>query len=380
MTKGIGFLLGVVISMCALAAPAGAQGTADIVGRVADSSGAILPGVTVTARHVATNVPRTTVTSETGDYTFTSLLIGEYEVKAELSGFRTGTSRVTLATGDRARVDFRLDVGTVNESIVVTSDVQQLQTDASHIASQLNVEIVQNVPIVGRNIINILQLTPGAAEGAATATISGNRPDDRRQTSAVSVNGMPENENRQMIDGVDNEERVMGGMGIKPSLEAIQEVNVKTNSYSADNGRTLSETEDHNHQIEGSLTKTRGAHSIKIGGGAVFRMFAVQQSQYPRSTYQFDSSLTSNGSGLGGNTFASFLLGYPTTEQRTHFPIHPLNRSQEPSVYIQDDWRASSWLTLNLGLRYEIFTPVTEAKNRISAFDPALGKIVVPSK
>src|SRR5437016_12031666 len=240
MMKGILLFLGVVILICVLAAPAAAQGTADMVGRVADSSGGILPGVTVTARHLATNGTRTTVTSETGDYTFTALPAGEYEVKTEFSGFRTETSRVTLATGDRARVDFRLNVGAVNESIVVTSDVQQLQTDASHIASQLNVEIVQNVPIVGRNIINILQLTPGAAEGAATATISGNRPDDRRQTSAVSVNGMPENENRQMIDGVDNEERVMGGMGIKPSLEAIQEVNVKTNSYSAENGRTLS--------------------------------------------------------------------------------------------------------------------------------------------
>src|SRR5438876_7418317 len=200
MTKGIGFLLGVVISMCALAAPAAAQGTAYMVGRVTDSSGAILPGVTVTARHVGTNVTRTTVTSETGDYTFTALSIGEYEVKSELSGFRTETSRANLATGDRARMDFRLDVGTVNESIVVTGDVQQLQTDTSHIASQLNLEIVQNVPIVGRNIINILQLTPGAAEGAATATISGNRPADRRQTSSVAMNGMPETENRQMIE------------------------------------------------------------------------------------------------------------------------------------------------------------------------------------
>src|SRR6266849_363669 len=671
-------VVGFVISMSALATLAAAQGTADMVGRVTDSSGGILPGVTVTARHLATNITRTTVTSETGDYTFTALPAGEYEVKTELSGFRTETSRVTLATGDRARVDFRLNIGAVTESVVVTSDVQQLQTDESHIASQLNLEIVQNVPIVGRNIINIIQLTPGAAEGAATATISGNRPDDRRQTSAVAVNGMPENENRQMIDGVDNEERVMGGMGIKPSLEAIQEVNVKTNSYSAENGRTLSavinivtksggnqfhgsayeffrnqnfdarnffaatrplnhqnqfggslggpikkdktfffvdydqdrirnamasivtvptakmhtgdfselspriydprsgtgaarvpfqgnliladrwdpkavnlmalypmpnlsglannyayngpgrqtnqttdvridhhfstkdtifgrysynltdgltpsqcppaqvlgrtfdptcntggvsgiysgpyhtfahnvvanwlrvwgpslitqvtynfnrpltsasrpsanpanaatlfgfrnvnyssdpitaglpwfqmnpttyaaigdptflpmQTEDHNHQIEGSLTKTRGAHSVKIGGGVVFRMFGVQQSQYPRSTWQFDSSLTNNGSGSGGNTFASFLLGYPTLEQRTHFPIHPLNRSKEPNVYIQDDWRATSWLTLNLGLRYEVFTPITEAENRIAGFRPALGRIVVAS-
>src|SRR5207244_710676 len=142
--KGILLVLGVVISICVLATPAAAQGTADMVGRVADSSGGILPGGTVTARHLATTGTCTTVKSETGDYALTPLSIGEYEVKSELSGVRTGTSRVTLATGDRARVDFRLDVGAVNENVVVTSDVQQLQTDESHIASQLNLQVVQN--------------------------------------------------------------------------------------------------------------------------------------------------------------------------------------------------------------------------------------------
>ena len=666
---------GFMILMAGLASSAAAQGTADIVGRVADPSGGVLAGANMAARNLETNITRTTVTSATGDYTFTALPVGTYEVKAEIAGFNGESSRITLATGDRARVDLRLQVGAITQSVEVAAEAQQLKTDSSDVASQLNRQVVQNVPIVGRNIINIVQLTPGASEGAATATISGNRPDDRRQTSAVSVNGLPENENRQMIDGVDNEERVMGGMGIKPSLEAIQEVNVKTNSYSAESGRTLSavinittksggnqfhgsgyeflrnqnfdarntfaptrplnhqnqfggslggpikrdktfffvdydqdrinnqtpfvetvptakmhtgdfselatkiydptsatrlpfqgniiqpsrwdsravnlmalypmptlpglannfsyngpgnqtnqttdvridhhfsskdsvfgrysynltngvtpsqcptakvlgqtfdpacntggtagiysgpyhtfahnvvvnwlhiwsptlissvtynfnrpltsasrpsanpfnaasllsfsnvnytsdpitgglpwfqmnptsyaaigdptfipmETEDHNHQIDASVTKTKGAHSIKIGGGVVYRLFGVQQSQYPRGTYIFDSSLTNNGSGSGGNTFASFLLGLPTTEQRIHFPIHPLNRSTEPSMYIQDDWRATSWLTLNLGFRYEIFTPITEAENRISAFDPATGKIVVAS-
>jgi hypothetical protein len=138
-------------------------------------------------------------------------------------------------------------------------------------------------------------------------------------------------------------------------------------------------TEDHNHQIAGSITKMAGAHSIKVGGGVVFRLFAVQQSQYPRGLYAFDSSVTNNGSGGGGNTFASFLLGLPSVTQRTHFPIHPKNRSKEPSVFFQDDWRATSWLTLNLGLRYEVFTPVTEAENRISAFRPELGRIIIAS-
>ena len=82
-----------------------AQGTADIVGRVTDTSGAVLPAVTVTAENIATKNVRTTVTSDTGDYVFTLLPIGIYTVKIELQGFQPVNSRVELATGDRARVD-----------------------------------------------------------------------------------------------------------------------------------------------------------------------------------------------------------------------------------------------------------------------------------
>ena len=136
-------------------------------------------------------------------------------------------------------------------------------------------------------------------------------------------------------------------------------------------------TEDHNYQVAGSITKMMGAHSIKMGGGTVYRMFAVQQSMSPRSLWGFDASVTNNGAGAGGNTFASFLLGLPAQTSRIHYPIHPRNRNWEPAVYIQDDWRATSWLTLNLGMRYEMYTPVTEADNQMSRFIPELGKIVV---
>ncbi len=230
---------GIVIFILGLAASSAAQGTGDIVGRVADSSGGVLPGVTVTATSLATNINRTTVTSETGDYAFTLLPIGIYEVKTDLAGFKTQTARVTLSTGDRARVDVKLELGAVSESVTVAGESPLLQTDTSRVSSRLTSETVQNAPIAGRNIMNIVQLTPGASEGAANATISGNRPDDRRQTSAVSINGNPENDNLQMVDGLDNTERVMGGMGIKPSIDAIQEVVVQTNLYSAENGRTL---------------------------------------------------------------------------------------------------------------------------------------------
>ncbi len=140
---------GVVILIFGLAVSSAAQGTGDIVGRVADSSGGVLPGVTVTATSLATNLSRTTVTSETGDYAFTLLPIGVFEVKTELTGFKTQTARVTLSTGDRARVDVKLELGGVSESITVAGDAPLLQTDTSRVSSSLAVETIQNVPIAG---------------------------------------------------------------------------------------------------------------------------------------------------------------------------------------------------------------------------------------
>ena len=89
-----------------------AQGTGDIVGRVTDTSGGVLPAVTVTATNVATRINRSTITSDTGDYTFTLLPIGSYTVKIELQGFQPIDARVSLATGDRARVDAKMQLGT----------------------------------------------------------------------------------------------------------------------------------------------------------------------------------------------------------------------------------------------------------------------------
>src|SRR5262245_59047488 len=85
-----------------------AQTTADIVGRVTDTSGAVLPGATVSIENVGTGNIQTTITSDTGDYVFTLLLIGTYTVKIEMSGFQTQNARVVLASGDRMRVDGKL--------------------------------------------------------------------------------------------------------------------------------------------------------------------------------------------------------------------------------------------------------------------------------
>ena len=108
------------------------------------------------------------------------------------------------------------------------------------------------------------------------------------------------------------------------------------------------------------------------------RSFGVLQSNSAQGLWGFDSTPTNSGAtGVGGNAFASFLLGYPTDVRRLYTPGMPHYHSNEPSVFFQDDWRAKSWLTINLGIRYDVFTPLTEEDNHLSNFVPADGKLLV---
>src|SRR5215510_8914822 len=109
--------LSAVVLLLLFTTLASAQGTGDIVGRVTDTTGGVLPAVTVTATNDATKISRNAITSETGDYTFTLLSIGSYTVKIELQGFQTVNVHVDLATGDRVRVDARMSIGIVAETL-----------------------------------------------------------------------------------------------------------------------------------------------------------------------------------------------------------------------------------------------------------------------
>ena len=88
----------------------------------------------------------------------------------------------------------------------------------------------------------------------------------------------------------------------------------------------------------------------------------VFQSASPVGNFTFNPQLTDNGAGAGGNAIASFLLGYPSQVARSHSLIYPHYHTNEPSAFVQDDWRATDWLTLNLGVRYDVFTPYTERR------------------
>jgi hypothetical protein len=635
--------------------------TGDIVGRVVDASGAVLPGATVTVENSGTRDVRSATTSATGDYVVNLLSIGNYVVRIELAGFQAQQSSVALRSGERIRVDGRLQLGSVTESVQVTAETPLLQTESATLSTLVTETEVQDLPVNGRNFIRLIQLVPGANEGASNALGSGNRPDDRRQTSAVSINGAGDNQNNMLIDGMDNNERAIGTIGVRPSMDAIAEVRVQTNNYAAEVGRTaggvvnlltkagtnvfhgsgygffrdarfdardffaredpvltqqqfggslggpvianrtfffadyegfrqekgqvnvltvptsamrtgdfselgaaifdpftrqpfpgnripadridpiaaryvalfpeptsaglannyssttlrtqnsttadgridhrfddrnsvwgrysynashtvtppgcppvdgvfgncltganagfpgpndtdasalqvnyvgifnsttLAEvkggymkigifsypsnhqtdmsqrfglpgvnidnlasglalqniagfallgdtqnipliTRDLSQQYHGSLTKATGAHSFKFGGGVILRQFSVTQSQQPNGLWTYNNQVTRSATGTGGHALASFLLGLPSQVQRSHTPFEPFYHVTEPSVYAQDDWRATSWLTVNLGVRYDVFTPFTEEENRLSNLDLSTSRVLV---
>src|SRR5882757_9357500 len=136
---------GVVACCLVLHSVASAQvTTADIVGRVTDSSGAVLPGVTVTVENIGTHETRVAPTNATGDYAFNLLPIGRYTVKIELQGFSSQNAAMTLAAGDRSRLDVKLQVGAVSENVTVIAESPLVQTDSSTLSSLVTEKAVQD--------------------------------------------------------------------------------------------------------------------------------------------------------------------------------------------------------------------------------------------
>lgn len=213
--------------------------TADIVGTVSDASGAALPNATVTLKSLATNQSRVATTDASGNYIFTLLQPGHYSITVSSAGFKaSNVADLGVEAGDRARSDLKLQLGDVNETVNVEAQTPLLQSENATVSTTVTARAVQDLPLNGRNYIQLVQLVPGANEGPGNGLTSGGRPDDRRQTSSFSVNGQDDTQNNFIIDGFDNNERVIGSSGVRPNVEGMQEISVQTNSYAPEAGRT----------------------------------------------------------------------------------------------------------------------------------------------
>jgi hypothetical protein len=214
--------------------------TADILGTVTDATGAVVPNAAVLLTNLGTNEKRTTTTNGSGDYSFNILPVGHYSVSVKATGFQaTITKDLSVEAGDRARNDVHLTLGSESTVIEVTASTPLLQADSATVSSTVTARAVQDLPLNGRNFVQLVAVVPGANQGSGNSLSSGGRPDDRRTNAAgLSVNGQDESLNNWVVDGVDDNERVIGSIGVKPNVEGIQEITVETNSYAPEAGRT----------------------------------------------------------------------------------------------------------------------------------------------
>ena len=161
-----------------------------ILGVVEDSTGAAAPGVTVTITQVATGQQRQVKTGESGNYVFTNITPGEYTVRAELEGFKTEVrSGLILQLNQKARVDMRLVVGAVSESVEVSARGVILNTDDATLGNVVEQKRVTDLPLNGRNFANLAGLMPGVIKGISSNT---NQYGRRDTAVAISANGMRE--------------------------------------------------------------------------------------------------------------------------------------------------------------------------------------------
>ena len=277
---------------CAAILPAPAQvASAEVSGTVLDPTGAGVANAKVTATNKATNVVRETVTNPTGAYLINLLPPGDYVLAVEAPGFsKLSQSGLSLQINQQAQMDLTLKVGQVSEVLEVTAAAPMLQSEASSLGTVVSEKLVNQLPLNGRNFIQLATLSPGVngvGFGAGGTIMSGTRPDDRRPGTEIFSNGNREGSNNFLYDGIDNNERLTLSIVLRPAVEAVREFKIQTNMYSADVGRnsgavvdvvTKSGTNDfHGSAFEFLRNSAMDARNFFSPKGTAFPSFRLNQ-------------------------------------------------------------------------------------------------------
>jgi len=214
--------------------------TGTILGTVTDASGAVLPGVTVTVTNQDTAFNRTVVSDQLGEYTAPSLPTGTYTVEGELSGFKTmSLSNIRLGVDQRVRIDLRLEVGDIAETVTIEASTPLVQASSSELGTTVDEEQIKTLPLNGRNFVSLTRTVPGILRGNPGSNIDGAGSLAWRASASFSANGQRARDNNYMLDGVDNNETWLQTVVLFPSVDALDEFKMQTSTYSAEFGRSL---------------------------------------------------------------------------------------------------------------------------------------------
>ena len=231
--------LGVLVSVLALSVLSFAQverGT--ITGTVTDSKGAAIPDAAVRVIEESTNQTITLQTDNAGEYTASNLTPGAYTIQVEKTGFESHVNKgFVIQVFQTARLDVSLNVGTVSESVQVTSALPLLQSENASVGQVISTQAINELPLNGRNMAQLAIIAPGVTglNYAQSGTIgSGVRPDELRPGgTTIEANGARDNANKLLLDGIDNTEMIAETFIVRPSVDGLQEFAVLTSNVGA---------------------------------------------------------------------------------------------------------------------------------------------------
>jgi outer membrane receptor protein involved in Fe transport len=285
-----------------------AQATGSIVGTVTDESGALLPGVTIEVTNTATNQTRTAVSGDNGNYTIPLLQPGPYQVRASLAGFKAVVREaVTVTVESSSRVDFRLAVGGLEETVTVAADAPLIETSNATLGIVVDEKQVAELPLNGRNFTQLGTLLPGVvAPPPALGGQSGEATPGGfgAVTAGFNVNGMRNQSNNFLLDGTSNNDTFNTGFVLRPPPDAIQEFKILTHSYSAEYGRNAG-------SVVNVVTKS-GSNDFHGAGWIFNRDDALQARNFFAPQDQEKPKLEQNqfGFSVGGPVLRNRVFGF----------------------------------------------------------------------
>ena len=251
-------LFAFVLLALALFVPVFGQTFGDISGAVKDSTGAAIPAALVTVVNKDTNATRSVTSNDDGFFSFPALPPGTYNLKTEKAGFKTvNRPDILIQVQQSARIDVELPVGQVSESVEVSATAALLATENATVGTVVENKRIVELPLNGRNYLQLVSLSPNVSYGFGSAGQAGSRQGGDRASQNISVAGQRSYFNNFTLDGVNNTDPNFNTYVIQPSVDALQEFKVQSGVYPAEFGRQATQinvsTKSGTNQYHGAL-------------------------------------------------------------------------------------------------------------------------------
>lgn len=310
-------VLAVLMALVAVSALA-QSGTASLVGEVADQQKQVVPGATVTLTHRQTGVAQTSVSDDRGQFRFVSMQPGRYDLRVELTGFKTlVTEDVPLRVDSTVRQNVVLELGGIAETVSVVSETITLNTTDASLGNAISPEQIRNLPIEAQNVVQLLSLQPGAV----FVPTSNPSTTDPRYGSVAGARADQQNVTLDGIDVNDPQNQTAYTSAVRLTQEALQEFRVSTSNYNADSGRSSGP------QV--SLVTRSGTNQFNGSGYWTLRRTETSSNEYFLKLAQLQAGKVSQAPKLDKDIYGGS-IGGPLQRNRLFF-FGNLERLKEQS-------------------------------------------------